>query len=270
MTEALAAKEDKAVIAVVSGTPFTDLPEDLFIPPDALEVLLDSFTGPLDLLLYLIRKQNIDILDIPMRLITQQYIQYIALMKERRLELAADYLLMAAMLAEIKSRMLLPPKVCDEEEGEEEDPRLALVKRLQLYEQFKEAAKQLDELPRCERDVYPVRLNTQHIHIKQPEPDVELNDLLAAMQRVLQVKGHREHHQIARETLSVRERMSAVLDLLQTRRLAEFSALFSYSEGKMGVVVAFLAILELSKQSMLVITQTSNFAPIHIKVAEDE
>ncbi|GGI75367.1 segregation and condensation protein A [Legionella impletisoli] len=259
-----------SVLAVVAGTPLRELPGDLFIPPDALEVLLESFSGPLDLLLYLIRKQNIDVLDIPMTHITEQYMQYIALMEQKRLELAADYLAMAAMLAEIKSRMLLPMPVSSNDEDAEEDPRMALVRRLQAYEQFREAADYLDELPRCERDVYPIVLPYDVVAIKRPLPDVSLSTLLEMMQALCKRQSHLVHHQITRETLSVRDRMHRVLQLLHENMFCEFSALYHYQEGRMGVVVSLLAVLELSRQSLLIITQAKLFSPIYIKGNDHE
>lgn len=240
---------------------------DLFIPPDALEVFLDSFTGPLDLLLYLIRHQNIDILDIPMLEITQQYMQYIEQIEARHLELAADYLVMAAVLMEIKSRVLLPPTVSDDPDVIEEDPRLELVRRLQQYEQFKQAAQTLDTLPRHERDFFPVNLPCHAINLIKNEPEVSLSLLMQAMTNLLQRQTHLIHHQISREALSVRDRMNLILQRLQTEQLLELHYLFSKDEGRMGLVVSLLAILELAKQSLLIITQTVAFSPLYIKVS---
>lgn len=252
--------------AVVAGKEYTQVPDDLFIPPDALEVLLDSFSGPLDLLLYLIRKQNIDILDIPMMSITKQYLHYIELMECRRLELAADYLLMAAMLAEIKSRLLLPvAPSCDEEQ--EEDPRMTLVRRLQAYEQIKQAAELLDALPRQDRDNFSIQVSPGEIELIKTYPEVELADLIDAMKSLLQKEENFTHHQIARETMSVRERMSRILLQLQENESLVFTQLFSFDEGRMGLIVTFLAVLELARQSLLVITQTQAFSIIHIKAA---
>jgi segregation and condensation protein A len=252
--------------AIVDGKELTQVPDDLFIPSDALEVLLDSFSGPLDLLLYLIRKQNIDILDIPMVSITKQYLQYIQLMECRRLELAADYLLMAAMLAEIKSRLLLPPAPNSEEENEE-DPRMALVRRLQAYEQIKIAAEMLDALPRRDRDHFTVHINPDEIETIKVHPDVELADLIDAMIGLLKREEHMTHHQISREVMSVRERMSLVLLQLQEHKVVEFTQLFTLEEGRMGLVVSLLAILELARQSLIVITQNQAFSPIHLQAA---
>lgn len=252
--------------AIVDGKELTQVPDDLFIPPDALEVLLDSFSGPLDLLLYLIRKQNIDILDIPMVSITRQYLQYIQLMECRRLELAADYLLMAAMLAEIKSRLLLPSAPNSEEEHED-DPRMALVRRLQAYEQIKTAAELLDTLPRKDRDHFIIQINPDEIETIKVHPEVELTDLIDAMRGLLKREEHLTHHQVSREIMSVRERMSMVLLQLQQNKVMEFTQLFTFEEGRMGLVVTLLAILELARQSLIVITQTQAFSPIHLQAA---
>ncbi|MFT4058261.1 MAG: segregation/condensation protein A [Legionella sp.] len=253
------------VRAVVDGKEFTQIPDDLFIPPDALEVLLDSFSGPLDLLLYLIRKQNIDILNIPIVSITQQYLHYIQLMECRRMELAADYLLMAAMLAEIKSRMLLP--VNPQNEEEEEDPRMALVKRLQAYEQIKLAAELIDSLPRQDRDNFTIELVTSEIKAIKVYPEVELAELIEAMHSLLKREEHVSHHTISREAMSVRERMSIILVQLQEHKVLEFRQLFTLEEGRMGLVVSLLAILELARQSLVVITQNDAFSAIHLQAA---
>lgn len=252
--------------AIIDGKELTQVPDDLFIPPDALEVLLDSFSGPLDLLLYLIRKQNIDILNIPITSITKQYLQYIQLMESHRLELAADYLLMAATLAEIKSRMLLPITPTGDEE-EDEDPRMALVRRLQAYEQMKHAAQLLDALPRKERDNFVVQVMPDELETIKVHPDVDLMDLIKAMGSLLQREERLTNHQIAREVLSVRERMNSVLLLLQQHKVLDFSSLYSVTEGRMGLVVSLLAILELARQSLVIITQTQTFAPIHLQAA---
>lgn len=252
--------------AIVDGKELTQVPDDLFIPPDALEVLLDSFSGPLDLLLYLIRKQNIDILDIPIVSITKQYLQYIQLMESRRLELAADYLLMAAMLAEIKSRLLLPvtPDAVDEED---EDPRMTLVRRLQAYEQIKHAAELLDALPRKERDTFLIQVMPSEVETIKVHPEVELSDLIEAMRGLLQKEEHFTNHQIAKEIMSVRERMSQILLQIQQHKILEFGQLFTPEEGRMGLVVSLLAILELARQSLLIITQMEAFSPIHLQAA---
>ena len=251
------------VLAIVAGTPFTEMPTDLFIPPDALEVLLDSFTGPLDLLLYLIRQQNINILDIPIAMITLQYMQYIELLEERRMELAADYLVMAALLAEIKSKLLLP--VSSQPDTAEEDPRMELVRRLQAYEQFKQASIRIDMLPRFERDVFQVNVRTEHDVIKKVLPDITLSAVVAAMINLIQHQKHIAHHKISRELLSVRERMTIILCHLQGEKLIEFSRLLNNDEGRMGLVVTLLAVLELAKQSLVIITQTAAYSPIHLQ-----
>ncbi|MCP0913495.1 MULTISPECIES: segregation and condensation protein A [Legionella] len=252
------------VVAIVEGKPLTELPGDLFIPPDALEVLLDSFSGPLDLLLYLIRRQNIDILNIPITLITQQYMQYIQLMKERRLELAADYLVMAALLAEIKSRMLLPPVVGTQDEEADEDPRMTLVRRLQAYEQFKKAAAYIDALPRYERDVFQVHLAAE-VEAITAYPSIELAQLAAVMTQLLEQQSHLLQHQIIKEPLSVRDRMNKILAGLQDRALVEICTFLSHDEGRAGLVVTLLATLELSRQSLVIIMQADAFAPIYLK-----
>ncbi len=251
--------------AIVQGEPVTQLPQDLYIPPDALQVFLEAFEGPLDLLLYLIRRQNLDVLDIPIAEITRQYVRYIELMEELQLELAGEYLVMAAMLAEIKSRMLLPrPKGDDEEE---EDPRAELVRRLQEYERFKKAAEDIDELPRMERDVRPVSVEIVERRVVQVLPDITLKELVTSFQDVLTRAEMFAHHHVQREALSVRERMTNVLAALKSVEFIEFTKLFEPREGRMGVVVTFLAVLELMKESLIDIVQAEAFAPIHIKAA---
>jgi segregation and condensation protein A len=250
--------------ATVMGQPYQELPEDLYIPPDALEVFLDAFEGPLDLLLYLIRKQNVDILNIPIAEITRQYIGYIEMMENLRLELAAEYLVMAALLAEIKSRMLLP-RVVDEED-EEDDPRAFLIRKLQEYEAIKKAAEQLDELPRYERDIFDASVNTEAINVKQNLPDVQLKELLLAFQQVLKRAEQFSHHQISREPLSVRERMATILEKLNRANQLPFTALFIRKEGKGGVVVSFLAILELSKEGCIDIHQSEPDGDITLQI----
>jgi len=254
---------DKIRFARVRGEPLLKLPEDLYIPPDALEVFLDTFEGPLDLLLYLIRRQNLDILDIPIIEITQQYMEYVELMKEVRLELAAEYLVMAAMLCEIKSRMLLPR--ADEEDEDGEDPRAELVRRLAEYEQFKHAAQALDALPRLERDCFMVQAQVPPGHIPRIPPKVELDELLAALQAVLARADLFSSHQIEPESLSLRERMSAVLERISGAELVPFTDLFDVTEGRAGVVVSFLAILELLKAATLELIQVEPFAPIRLR-----
>ncbi len=253
-------------IARVMGEAVLELPKDLYIPPDALEVFLEQFEGPLDLLLYLIKKQNLDILDIPIVDITRQYIEYIELMKEMQLELAAEYLVMAAMLAEIKSRMLLPRPAEDEED--EEDPRAELIRRLQEYERYKKAAEDLEKLQRLGRDIYHARAEIELEQKDRPLPKLELEQLLHAFSDVIRRAEMFSHHHIEMEALSVRERMSKVLSMVQEQEFVEFVRLFDVTEGRMGVVVTFLAILELIKESLLEIVQAEAFAPIHVKAAQ--
>ncbi|MDP3561330.1 MAG: ScpA family protein [Legionellaceae bacterium] len=246
-----------------------EAPKDLFIPPDALEVLLDSFSGPLDLLLYLIRRQHIDIMDIPIVRITQQYMQYIDRMEQDRMELAVDYLVMAAVLAEIKSRLLLPV-ITSDEGGVDIDPRMELVRRLQIYEQFKQAALILEQLPRRDRDVFSVRANTSHMTFNLALPDMSLNDLIKAQYRILERQSHGVNHTVKSELLSVRDRMNYVLQRLEDENCLEFTTLFQKNEGRMGLVVAFLAILELAKQSLLSVVQCDVFMPIYIKIKSND
>ncbi len=254
---------DTPPLAKVGGEPYTRFPQDLYIPPDALEVFLEAFEGPLDLLLYLIQRQNLNILDIPIAAITRQYMDYLALMQEMRLELAAEYLVMAAWLAEIKSRLLLPRPVSAE--AEEDDPRAELVRRLREYERFQHAARALDALPRLERDFFSASAEpAQRVMLRTPPP-VSLADLLAALREVLARAELFGHHQVRREALSVRERMSQVLDRLDALRFTPFSALFRPEEGRMGVVVTFLAVLELLREALLELVQAEPFAPIHVR-----
>ncbi len=250
-------------LALVYGEAFTELPQDLYIPPDALEVFLEAFEGPLDLLLYLIRKQNIDILDIPVAEITRQYMSYVELMKAVQLELAAEYLLMAAMLAEIKSRMLLPR--AEGLEAEEEDPRAELIRRLQEYERFKKAAEDLDDLPREGRNFVVPTLPAPEARARKLLPEVELGELLLAMGEVLRRADLFESHQVTREVLSTRERMSQVLERLKDGAFVPFVALFTQEEGRLGVVVTFMAILELVKESLVELVQNEGFSPIHVR-----
>jgi len=250
-------------LALVYGEAFTELPQDLYIPPDALEVFLEAFEGPLDLLLYLIRKQNIDILDIPVAEITRQYMSYVELMKAVQLELAAEYLLMAAMMAEIKSRMLLPR--AEGLEAEEEDPRAELIRRLQEYERFKKAAEDLDDLPREGRNFVVPTLPAPEARARKLLPEVELGELLLAMGEVLRRADLFESHQVTREVLSTRERMSQVLERLKDGAFVPFVALFTQEEGRLGVVVTFMAILELVKESLVELVQNEAFSPIHVR-----
>lgn len=251
-------------VARVRGEPLACVPQDLYIPPDALEVILEAFEGPLDLLLYLIRRQNLDILDIPISEITRQYLRYIELMRELQLELAAEYLVMAAMLAEIKSRMLLPRPA---ETEEEEDPRAELVRRLQEYERIRQAALDLDEMPRLERDIFQVAVEPPPMDRVRPLPQVELDELLRAFSQVLGRAEMFSHHQVQREPLSVRERMTRVLEALEGGRQVAFAALFTPEEGRRGVVVTFLAILELIKARMVDWVQAEVYAPIYLRPA---
>lgn len=251
--------------AIVEGKTVTELPKDLYIPPDALEVFLEAFEGPLDLLLYLIRRQNLDILEIRVAEITQQYMQYVELMHAMQFELAAEYLVMAAMLAEIKSRMLLPrPQLDEAEEGE--DPRAELIRRLQEYERFKQAAEDIDGLPRVDRDVFPGSATPPPIDRQQPLPDVELKELLLAFSEVLRRADMFQNHKISFEALSTRERMGDVLKALSGgTNFVPFQTLFTAEEGRLGVVVTFLAIMELIKESLIEIVQSEPFAPIHVR-----
>jgi segregation and condensation protein A len=250
-------------LALFKGQAITSLPLDLYIPPDALEVFLETFEGPLDLLLYLIKKQNLDILDISLATITKQYQAYIELMQTMKLELAAEYLLMAALLAEIKSRLLLPRHT---DNPEEEDPRAELVRRLKEYEQFKQAAENLDQLPRVGRDIFTVTIPSCDIKPVKRLPPLHLEELLSALQDVLKRSNLRTPHMIQREMLSVRQRMTLILDSLQSNHFLPFTALFTYEEGRLGVVVTFIAILELLKQSAIEIVQEQLYAPIHVRV----
>jgi segregation and condensation protein A len=259
------AVQEEMPFAVVQGEPVTVLPNDLYIPPDALEVILEAFAGPLDLLLYLIRRQNLDILDIPIAQITLQYMEYIAMMEELRLEIAAEYLVMAAVLAEIKSRMLLPRVV---EADDEEDPRAELVRRLQEYERFKHAAQDLDTLPRMERDLFPTAAELPEIQRRMLLPDISLDELLRSFRDVLHRADMFTHHNIEREALSVRERMTLVLSALQDREFVEFASLFTAREGRLGVVVTFIALLELLRESVIELVQSEPFAAIYVKAAD--
>ena len=257
--------QEELPLAIVQGQALASFPKDLYIPPDALEVILEAFEGPLDLLLYLIRKENLDILDIPIAEITRQYTDYIEIIHTMRLELAGEYLVMSAMLAEIKSRMLLPRPAGDEED--EEDPRAELVRRLQEYERFKQAAEDLDALPQLGRDVYQAgaeRVDGKRLRLP---PEVDLQELISAFQEVMKRASMFAHHHVQMESLSVRERMSSVLNAIQSHRYTRFLDLFTPEEGRMGVVVTFLAVLELTRESLIELTQTEPFAPIHVRAA---
>ncbi len=262
LTEELQDMPEPQALAKVQGIAYQQLPEDLYIPPDALEVFLEAFEGPLDLLLYLIRKQNMDILDVQIAEITRQYIDYIEMMDFLHLELAAEYLVMAALLAEIKSRMLLPRQTA---EDEEDDPRAFLIRKLQEYEAIKRAAEQIDQLPRNERDVFEISVDVSTITVHQVMPDVELKELLLAFKDVLKRAEQLSHHQITKEPLSVRERMATILEKLDRSDSVHFPALFNRLEGKGGVVVSFLAILELSKEGLIDILQSEPLADISIR-----
>ncbi len=249
--------------AVVQGQALTQIPQDLYIPPDALEVFLEAFEGPLDLLLYLIKRQNIDILEINVANITHQYMQYVSMMDAVQFELAAEYLLMAAMLAEIKSRMLLPRS--SDAEDDEEDPRAQLIRRLQEYERFKKAAEDIDELPRLGREVFEASAAPPDIKKDRPDPVVEMKELLLALSDVLRRADMFESHHVHKEKLSTRERMSQVLTMLSSNQFTPFVSLFTVEEGRLGVVVTFLAVMELIKESLVEIVQSEPFGPIHVK-----
>ena len=256
---------DHVAVARLYGEPLFALPNDLYIPPDALEVFLEAFEGPLDLLLYLIRKQNFNILDIPMAGVTRQYLSYVDEIRSRNLELAAEYLLMAAMLIEIKSRMLLPPKKVAEGE-EAEDPRAELVRRLLEYEQMKLASTQLNELPQYGRDFLKAQVYIEQ-SLQPRFPDVSMDELQSAWQDILKRAKLVQHHKISREELSVREHMSIVLRKLQGRKFIEFEHLFDPSLGVPVLVVTFIALLELAKETLIEITQAEAFAPIYVRLA---
>lgn len=262
--QSMGAQQQELPFAIVRGEAITELPKDLYIPPAALEVFIATFEGPLDLLLYLIKRQNIDILEINVADITSQYISYIELMDAMRFELAAEYLVMAAMLAEIKSRMLLPRS--SEEDGEaEDDPRAQLIRRLQEYERFKMAAEDIDELPRMGRDSFQASVEPPDVDAAPAEPEVALKEILLALSEVVQRAENFTHHQVEREPLSTRERMSMVLESLKDKQFVPFVSLFQVEEGKLGVVVTFLAIMELIKESLVEVVQTEAFGPIHVK-----
>lgn len=251
--------------AVVMGEVINEWPQDLFIPPDALEIVLESFEGPLDLLLYLIRKQNLDILNIPVADITRQYMTYVELMRAANLDLAAEYLVMAALLAEIKSRMLLPKPKSSEED--EEDPRAALVRRLQEYERFSKAAMELDDRPRLERDIFSAKAKFDDPHPPKVEPKVNLEQLVRAFQSAIERAEANAHILVSRDMLSMRERMTQILQRLQNAEFVRFEELFTHAEGRLGVVVTFIALLELFRDDMLVVVQNEPLAPIHIRRA---
>jgi len=262
-TFATAPRQQEIPLAHVRGEPVLEMPQDLYIPPDALEVILEAFEGPLDLLLYLIRRQNLDILDIPIAEITRQYVDYIEMMQELRLELAAEYLVMAAILAEIKSRLLLPRPPL--EEGLEEDPRAELVRRLQEYERFKKAAEDIDGMPRLDRDLAVASAFVSDRNVIRLPPPVELRELLLALKDVLKRAELYGRHAIQREALSVRHRMGEILRRLGDGGFHRFETLFEASEGRLGIVVTFLALLELAKEHLIEIIQEIALAPIYLK-----
>ncbi len=264
-TPELAPVQGEMPFAIVQGQAVTAPPKDLYIPPEALEVFLEAFEGPLDLLLYLIKKQNLDIIDIPISKITTQYMSYIDMMTEIKLELAADYLVMAAMLAEIKSRMLLPRP--QEEEDQEEDPRAELIRRLQNYERYKKAADAIDEMPRLEREIRTVVVDFPHKNQERPLPDLSLESILSAFRQVMTRAEMFSSHQIEREPLSVRKRMSIVLDAVKSDEFIEFAQLFTPEEGKAGVVVSLLAILELLKETLIEMVQNEPDGAIYLRAA---
>ncbi|MGN2249881.1 segregation/condensation protein A [Frateuria edaphi] len=257
-------QQQEMPLAVVRGEPMLQMPQDLYIPPDALEVFLEAFEGPLDLLLYLIRRQNLDILDIPIAEITRQYMEYIDMMRDSmRLELAAEYLLMAAILGEIKSRLLLPRPPA--EEGIEDDPRAELVRRLQEYERFKKAAEDIDTLPRLERDTVVVQADVGERNVVKLPPPLDLKEMLLALKDVMHRAELFGHHAIKREALSVRQRMGELLSRLEDSTFHRFESLFDINEGRLGVVVTFLAMLELAKEMLVEIVQEEPLAPIYVK-----
>ncbi|MBK8063193.1 MAG: segregation/condensation protein A [Betaproteobacteria bacterium] len=264
MSDAVVEGEVQEPVARIYGEPMVAMPQDLYIPPDALEIFLENFEGPLDLLLYLIRKQNLDVLDIPMAPLTRQYLEYVEAMRTTNLELAAEYLVMAAMLMEIKSRMLLPrpPSTA----VEEEDPRAELVRRLLEYEQMKKAAQKLDELPQLGRDVLAVAVWVEKTFIERM-PDVNPQDLADAWRSLLNRARLSAHHHVSREELSVREHMSIILRKLGDAKVVEFAELFDAGQGVPLLVVTFIALLELTRESLVELSQAENFAPIYVKLA---
>lgn len=256
-------------LAFVNGEALIEKPEDLYIPPDALEVILETFEGPLDLLLYLIRKQKFDILELPVLQVTQQYMQYVETLSLVKLELAGEYLVMAAMLAEIKSRSLLPKAAHDEED--EDDPRAELIRRLKEYERIKEAAQDLDQAPRVMRDIFIAHADTSdNVQPIKHLPQVQLQELVLAFSQAMQRANAFEHHHIAKEALSTRERMSMLLGRLGPDEYQSITTFFDPTEGKSGVVVTFIAILELVKEGLVVLQQAQPFSNIHVKLSANE
>jgi len=257
--------QDEMPFAVVDGQAITEMPRDLYIPPQALEVFLEAFEGPLDMLLYLIRRQNLDILDIPIAEITKQYMRYIELMQVLQLELAGEYLLMAATLAEVKSRMLLP-RMANDAAAEEADPRAELVRRLQEYERFKRAAEGIDRMPRLDRDTWQASAELVDRKVVRLPPQVTLQEMLLAFQDVLSRSDMFAHHHVQREPLSVRQRMTDVLSALTSSAFVDFSRLFSAEEGRRGVTVTFVAILELLREGLIEIAQSELYGPLHVRL----
>jgi len=262
-------QQQEMPLALVRGQPLLQMPQDLYIPPDALEVILEAFEGPLDLLLYLIRRQNLDVLDIPIAEITRQYMAYIELMHEMRLELAAEYLVMAAILAEIKSRLLLP-RPPDSETGSEEDPRAELVRRLQEYERFKRAAEDLDALPRLERDTRVAHADTPEHNVVRLPPPVDLRELLLALKDVLRRTELNAAVALQKDALSIRERMTGLLKLVEDGAFHRFEEIFDARHGRLGVVVSFIAMLELLKERLLEVMQDAPLAPIYLRARSSE
>jgi segregation and condensation protein A len=261
----LAPAQGEMPFAVVEGQPITEMPRDLYIPPQALEIFLEAFEGPLDMLLYLIRRQNLDILDIPIAEITRQYMRYIELMQVLQLELAGEYLLMAATLAEVKSRMLLP-RMGTETSLEEADPRAELVRRLQEYERFKRAAENIDRMPRLDRDTWVASAELVDRKVVRIAPQVTLQEMLIAFQDVLSRSDMFAHHHVQREPLSVRQRMTDILAALTTNAFVDFVRLFTPEEGRRGVTVTFVAILELLREGLIEIVQSEAYAPLHVRL----
>jgi segregation and condensation protein A len=257
------AQQQELPLAFIAGEPITEIPKDLYIPPDALEVFLEAFEGPLDLLLYLIKRQNINILEIQIAEITNQYMAYVELMEASQFELAAEYLVMAAMLAEIKSRILLPRH--EDEKAEEDDPRMQLIRRLQEYERYKEAAQNINELSRMDCNYYLAAAALPVMERIKPDPDVDLQDLLMCLSRVLRRADMFEHHHIQLETLSTREKMSEILIRISEREFVPLVSLLVREEGRLGIVVTFLAVMELMKDSLIELVQADPFGPIHLK-----
>jgi segregation and condensation protein A len=256
-------RQQEMPFAVVEGVAVTQLPRDLYIPPNALEVFLEAFEGPLDLLLYLIKRQNLDILNIPIAEITHQYMEYVDLMTDLRLELAAEYLVMAAMLAEIKSRMLLPRS--EEIGDDEEDPRAQLIRRLQEYERFKKAAEDIDALPRVGRDLFPTEADAPFVEVVKRQPTVRVEDLVMALADVFRRARMYSHHHVLSEPLSVRERMTSILVALENKKYVDFTSLFAVDEGRRGVIVTFLAVLELVREMLIDLVQAKPMGPIHVR-----